>query len=85
MTNAKGKVHLAILDMEMPEMGGTQAFFELQKIDPDLRILICSGYDLDDRMQALIRAGAAGLIRKPFRMALLGKEVRRILNGKRSG
>lgn len=85
VTNRKGKIHLTILDMEMPGMGGTQAFFELRKIDPDLRILICSGYDLDDRMRALMKAGAAGLIHKPFRMASLGEEVRRILDGKRSG
>jgi len=84
VTNMKGKIHLTILDMEMPGMGGTQAFFELRKIDPDLRILICSGYDLDDRMRALMKAGAAGLIRKPFRMALLSEEVRKILDGERS-
>lgn len=85
VTNRAGQIHLAILDMEMPEMSGTQAFFELRKIDPNLRILICSGYDLDERMRALMKAGAAGLIRKPFQMASLVEEVRTALQGKTTG
>ena len=39
-----GKIDLVLLDMVMPEMTGHEAFFELKKIDPNVKVLLQSGY-----------------------------------------
>ncbi len=71
-----GDIHLAILDMGMPVMGGAQAFPLLKEARPDLKVLICSGYELDRAAQELLDAGASAFVQKPFRMADLGPAVR---------
>ena len=75
-----GNIHLALLDMGMPVMDGSEAFPLLRKERPDMKILICSGYELDAASNKLIDAGASGFIQKPFRMKVLAREIREVLD-----
>lgn len=45
-----------------------------------MKILICSGYELDEASNKLIDAGASGFIQKPFRMKVLAGEIREVLD-----
>ena len=73
-------IDLAILDMGMPVMDGSETFAILRQIRPDIKVIICSGYELDAAAHALIQAGACGFIQKPFQMNTLVQEIRRILD-----
>ncbi|MCB0336755.1 MAG: PAS domain S-box protein, partial [Bdellovibrionales bacterium] len=46
------EISLVVLDMIMPEMPGDELFYELQKIDSGLKVLIASGYSNDGRTRA---------------------------------
>lgn len=61
------KVDLIILDMEMPEMKGKDVFFELQKINPDVKVLISTGYSMEDEAKILLNEGAMGFLQKPYK------------------
>ena len=45
----KNKISLVILDMIMPEMNGLETFLELKKINPDIKVLLSTGYSIDER------------------------------------
>jgi PAS domain S-box-containing protein len=76
----KGKVSLVILDLIMPKMGGKQCLEELLKIDPGMKALVASGYTHNENKEDLIRAGAKGLVGKPFQMTELLQIIRDVLD-----
>jgi PAS domain S-box-containing protein len=76
----EGELHLAILDMGMPIMDGSDTYPRLIEARPDIKVIICSGYDLDESSQAMLDAGASAFIKKPFLMNTLGHEIRRALD-----
>ena len=60
----KDDVHLAILDVSMPEMTGIQAAAELHKRKPDLKILMLSMHDSEQFLFESLKAGASGYVLK---------------------
>jgi PAS domain S-box-containing protein len=75
-----GAIDLALLDMGMPVMGGREAYPLLIKARPKMKVLICSGYELDTAAQEVLDAGAQGFIHKPFRFSELAAALRAILD-----
>ena len=71
----KNCIDLVLLDMVMPVMNGRECFMELKKIDPEARIVISSGFVLDEKISEMDGAGLAGFIRKPFQASELGKVI----------
>jgi signal transduction histidine kinase/CheY-like chemotaxis protein len=59
---------LIILDLMMPRENATTTFHRLRQRRPDVPILLCTGLPHAEPVPELLRIGAAGLIRKPFRM-----------------
>lgn len=78
-----GDIHLVVLDMAMPVMDGTEAFALLKKVRPKARVIISSGYDLNDSAKSLLEAGADAFLQKPFRLIELTNEVRRVLDARK--
>ncbi len=74
-------IDLVILDMTMPRMGGEEAFRELRKINPDLRILLSSGYNEQETVHRFTGRSHAGFIQKPYTPTDLIERVRSILEG----
>jgi CheY-like chemotaxis protein len=67
-----------LLDLSMPKMGGLEALARMREIDPNVRVLLCSGYVQSDPMDAEIRLGAP-LLPKPYRLAQLLHDIHRLL------
>jgi two-component system cell cycle sensor histidine kinase/response regulator CckA len=77
--NNQGKVNLVILDMKMPYNGGT-AFFQLKKINANVKVLIASGYAKDQKIREMIEQGCSGFIQKPFSINVLSKKISNVLS-----
>jgi DNA-binding NtrC family response regulator len=77
--NNQSEVNLVILDMRMPFNGGN-AFFQLKKIDTNVKILIASGYAKDERIKEMMEQGCCGFIQKPFSIDALSQKIMNILN-----
>lgn len=71
-------VHLVLLDVVMPGLGGPETWEQLRGLRPGLRVLFSSGY-ADDRYQQLLPPGAV-LLEKPFRAEELLHRVRKALD-----
>jgi DNA-binding NtrC family response regulator len=78
--NNPSEIDLVILDMIMPKQGGHSTFFELKAIDPDVNVLLISGYVSADEVQDLLDKGAKGFLPKPCRIDMIAKELRRIFD-----
>jgi signal transduction histidine kinase/CheY-like chemotaxis protein len=74
---AQGPFDAVILDMSMPEMGGTECFHRLRELDPHARVLLASGYASDGEADALLARGARGFLEKPYNAASLGAALAR--------
>jgi two-component system, cell cycle sensor histidine kinase and response regulator CckA len=78
----RDRIALVILDLIMPEMGGQECLRELLKIDPQVKILIASGYSAGTSAGETIESGAKGFVDKPFRMKELLRQVRKALDAR---
>jgi two-component system cell cycle sensor histidine kinase/response regulator CckA len=68
-----------ILDLTMPRMDGEEAFRQLRRIDPNVRVLMSSGYNQQDVTQRFVGKGLAGFIQKPYHLNTLVERMRQIL------
>ncbi|GMV91513.1 MAG: hypothetical protein AMXMBFR82_12910 [Candidatus Hydrogenedentota bacterium] len=73
-------IDLALLDMAMPEMTGADAYPLLKKAHPEMRIIICTGFEKELITSDLLNAGVDAFLMKPFRLNILAQEVRKVLD-----
>ena len=76
----KGKISLVMLDLIMPGMGGKPCLEELLKIDPDVKVLVASGYSADGPTKQALSSGAKGFVAKPFDMRQVLEMVRKTID-----
>ena len=79
-----GEIDLVLLDMIMPKLGGHGAFYQIRAVDPNIRILLSSGFVAQEAVDDLLANGAAGFLPKPHRIKTLAQEIRRILDEKKA-
>jgi len=70
-----GAIDLVLLDIEMPDMDGVATYPLLVAAHPEAKVILCSGYDVGEREQALLDAGANGFLVKPFNLESLRASV----------
>ena len=78
------KIDLVIMDMIMPGMGGGETFDRLRAINPNIKVLLSSGYSVNGQASKILHRGCDGFIQKPFNLNQLAEKIGKI-RGKRSG
>ncbi len=76
-----GKIALVILDLIMPQMDGKKCLEELLQFDPNVKVLIASGYSGAQSLEESLSLGAKAFINKPYDVNRLLKAVRNVLDG----
>ena len=71
---------LVILDLILPEISGQDVFHAIRKINPGVKIVLCSGYSIDASVQALLNDSLTEFIAKPFTMGVFSRIVARLLS-----
>jgi two-component system cell cycle sensor histidine kinase/response regulator CckA len=69
-----------LMDLTMPHMDGEEAFRELRRINPHVRVLLMSGYNEQDAIARFVGKGLAGFIQKPFNLDELQERLRALLS-----
>ncbi len=75
------KPDLVLMDLVMPEMDGEQTMLALRAILPQIRVLILSGVELDDRVLDLLAAGIDGYVMKDVEPGELTTAIRTVAKG----
>ena len=72
------RLRAVLLDMKMPNMGGLEAFGQMQQIDASVPVIICTGYGENEEVQRILSGGGAGLLPKPYRVAQLADALEQV-------
>jgi two-component system cell cycle sensor histidine kinase/response regulator CckA len=72
-------IDLVLLDMIMPNMGGGEAYDCMREINPDIKVLLSSGYSVDGEAGEILKRGCRGFIQKPFKVSELSRKIEEIL------
>ncbi len=78
----KDHIDMVILDMIMPGMDGGETYDKLKKVNPDLKILLSSGYSIYGQATEILERGCDGFIQKPFDMRNMSQKIREILDNR---
>jgi len=76
----ENRINLVLLDLGMPGMGGWECLKRLRGLDPDLPVVITTGYVGENLRQRASQEGAVELICKPYQMEALSIRLREILD-----
>jgi two-component system, cell cycle sensor histidine kinase and response regulator CckA len=76
----RDRIDMIILDMIMPEMGGGETYDRLKEINPEIKVLLSSGYSIDGQAKEILGRGCDGFIQKPFGLEQLSRKIRKILD-----
>jgi PAS domain S-box-containing protein len=74
------EIRAVILDMAMPIMTGDEAYKRLKKIDPQVKVLVATGFTNDKRVRKTMEAGASGFMKKPYSINILSRKLHEIIN-----
>ena len=69
---------VVLLDVIMPGLNGFQTLRKLREIEPDLPILICTGYSDRKAAESLVTEGADGFVNKPYDIETLAKQIAKL-------
>jgi CheY-like chemotaxis protein len=75
-----GPIHLAIVDVAMPKMTGTELAERLAAARPLTKVLFASGYADSPAVRDAVQAQRAVFLTKPYTVPDLARRVRRLLD-----
>jgi CheY-like chemotaxis protein len=78
----KDKIDLVLLDVVMPRMCGGEAYDRMKEINPDVKVLLSSGYSIESQAKEILARGCDAFIQRPFSMKELSQAIREILDKK---
>ena len=79
------KVHLVLLDLVMPKLGGFETLAVIKKKSPETRVIILTAFGSSEQVQQAKKEGADGFISKPFSVEKLLARVAEVLSGSAKG
>jgi len=77
---ADGRIRLVVMDLGMPGMGGWECLKRLRASNPNLPVLLTTGYGGEELLERALQEGASGLIAKPYQLDALVRQAREILD-----
>ncbi len=79
------KISLILLDVVMPDMDGRATFSILKTLDPELKVLVISGYPASGFPAQILQEGCEGFLQKPFGLVELSRKIRAAIGEKHPG
>ena len=79
------EINLIVLDLSMPGMGGKKCLEKLIEFDPDVQVIIASGYINSGLVKDVTNYGAKAAIIKPYGKNAISKLIRQVLDEEKTG
>jgi len=75
---ARRDIGLVLLDLTMPHMDGEQCFRALRQVDPQVKVVMSSGFNEQEVTQKFLGKGISGFVQKPYKLSMLREVLSRI-------
>jgi PAS domain S-box-containing protein len=75
-----GEIACVLLDWTMPRMDGTRALAEIKRVDPNVKVVMTSGYDEEDGRSKVEWHALDAFLHKPFTLSDLRDTIDRVLS-----
>jgi excisionase family DNA binding protein len=83
-TLRKQKFELMFLDLQLPDAPGDQVYKTAKQIDPDLNIIVITGYPDSEVLDRILEVGPVTVLKKPLKVEQLNQTVKMLVhNGPR--
>ncbi|HJV36076.1 PAS domain-containing protein [Geomonas sp.] len=73
------QIACVLLDLTMPVMDGVQAFNELRRLQPEVRVVITSGYSEQEVSRKFAGEKGVAFIQKPYKLAAVSRKLQELL------
>lgn len=73
-------IKAVVLDMSMPYMSGKEVYIRLKEIDPQVKIVVSSGFEHDDRVKEVFALGANIFLHKPYNYNDMVEKLQELLS-----
>lgn len=78
----KQRFDLLITDLRMPVQGGAEMLSQVEALNPEVKVIVLTGYPLDPVTHKRVNEGRYALLEKPFENVLLLEKVKELLSPK---
>lgn len=75
----RDRLKAILLDLTMPEMGGVEAFHAIREFNPDIPIVLSSGYNKEEDVAAASGISKPLFLKKPYRLDAIRSVFKRAL------
>ena len=79
--NNPDNIDLVITDQTMPGMTGKELITQIRAINPDIPVILCTGYSDQIDEESAFAMGISAFIYKPFIISDISKTIREVLDG----
>ncbi len=77
-----GEIDAVLLDLMMPHLNGAEVFEQMQRLRPNVPVVVASGYSEEDVVTRLAGGAYAGFVQKPFRATALATKLRAAMHSR---
>lgn len=75
----KSHYDLVLMDIRLPGINGVETFIQIKKINPKIKVIIMTGFAVEDLIEKALNEGAYACIHKPFDLQQLIKLIQEII------
>lgn len=73
------EISLVVLDLSLPGISGEETFQRLKVIDPNVRVVVSSGFPNEDVTKTFDGTGVIGYLQKPYNYVTLVDTINKFL------
>lgn len=75
----KDEIDMVILDLIMPGMSGGETYDRIKEINPNVKVLLCSGYNINGQATDILNRGCDDFLQKPFSLDELSGKIMEVM------
>jgi PAS domain S-box-containing protein len=80
-TQYRDTIDLVLSDMGLPKLGGWETFQKMREVNPDVKVILASGFVNPELKVEMMKQGAKDFVQKPYVPHKILRRIREVLDG----